>query len=124
MRPIVTLGNPDNVSYRPCCVYPVNVVTPVISNTMANGRPVAKAGDVLTPAPGFPVCKDTFCPPLERVIIAVSNTMVNGSPAASVGDLTNPASPRTILPSPTNTFVSIAGMAVGLAAGAAAVASE
>jgi hypothetical protein len=31
---------------------------------------------------------------------------VNGRPTAHVGDLTNPASPRTILPAPTNLFAS------------------
>lgn len=109
MRPVAGLGNPDNVSFRPCCVYPVNTVTPVVSKTFINGRPVAKVGDVLTPAPGFPVCKDTVCPPLARTPIAVNKLFVNGQSVASVGDLTNPASPRTILPFPTNVFVSMLG---------------
>jgi uncharacterized Zn-binding protein involved in type VI secretion len=104
-RPIAALGNPDSVSFRPCCVYPQNVVTPIVATVFSQGRPRAKAGDVLTPAPGFPVCKDTFCPPLARTIIAPSKVFVNGRPSAHVGDLTNPATPRTILPVPTNLFV-------------------
>ncbi len=104
-RPVALLGNPDSISVRPCCVYPPNTVTPIVSTVIANGRPRAKVGDVLTPAPGFAVCPNTSCPPLERVIIGVSKVIVNGRPSAHVGDLTNPASPRTILPAPTNLFV-------------------
>lgn len=106
MRPVAGLGNPDNVSFRPpCCVYPVNTMVPVVANVFTNGRPIAKAGDVLTPAPGFPTCKDVTCSPLPRVVIAVNKTFVQGQPVATVGDLTNPSSPRTILPFPTNMFV-------------------
>ncbi len=104
-RPIAGLGNPDSISYRPCCVYPPNTVTPIVSTVFAAGIPRAKGGDALTPAPGFPVCKDTFCPPLERTIISVSTVFVNGLPSAHVGDLTNTTSPRIILPVPTNLFV-------------------
>jgi uncharacterized Zn-binding protein involved in type VI secretion len=104
-RPIAALGNPDSISFRSCCTYPPNVVTPIASTVFSNGRPRAKAGDVLTPAPGFPTCPDTSCAPLARAIIAPSKVFVNGRPSAHVGDLTNPASPRTILPSPTNLFV-------------------
>lgn len=104
-RPIAALGNPDSISTRPCCVYPPNIVTPIVSTVFANGRPRAKAGDMLTPAPGFPVCDDTHCPPLIRKIIAPSKVIINKRPSAHVGDLTNTFSPRTILPSPTNVFV-------------------
>jgi hypothetical protein len=105
-RPIAGLGNPDLVSFRPpCCVYPPNIVTPIVATVFANGRPRAKAGDVLTPAPGFPTCKDVTCVPLPRAIIAPSKAFVNGRPSAHVGDLTNPASPRIIGMFPTNVFV-------------------
>ena len=104
-RPVACLGNPDSISFKPCCVYPPNIVTPIVSNVFSNGRPRAKVGDILTPAPGFPVCKDTTCPPLPRTIIGVSTVFVNGRPSAHVGDLTNPATPRKILPAPTNLFV-------------------
>lgn len=103
-RPIAAIGNPDSISFRPCCVYPPNTVVPVVSTIFANGRMRSGAGDVLTPAPGFPVCKDTFCPPLFRIVKAPSTVFVNGRPSAHVGDLTNPGSPRTILPAPTNVF--------------------
>ena len=105
MRPVAGLGNPDSISFRPpCCTYPMNVVTPIVSKTFINGRPVAKAGDVLTPAPGFPTCEDVSCFPLPRTVIAVNKVFVEGRPIATVGDLTNPATPRTILPFPTNVF--------------------
>lgn len=105
MRPVAALGNPDNTSFRPkCCVYPVNTVTPIVSHCFANGRPIAKAGDVLTPAPGFPTCDDVTCVPLARTVIAVNKVFIRGQPIATVGDLTNPATPRTILPFPTNVF--------------------
>jgi uncharacterized Zn-binding protein involved in type VI secretion len=104
-RPIAGLSNPDLISFRPpCCVYPPNVVTPIVSTVFANGRPRAKAGDVLTPAPGFPTCKSP-CPPLPRAVIAVSKAFINGRPSAHVGDLTNPVSPRIIGMFPTNIFV-------------------
>jgi hypothetical protein len=104
-RPIAGLGNPDSISFRPCCVYPPNAVIPTVSTVFANGRPRSTGGDVLTPAPGFPVCPDTTCTPIARVIIAPSKVFVNGRPSAHVGDLTNTVSPRTILPVPTNVFV-------------------
>jgi uncharacterized Zn-binding protein involved in type VI secretion len=105
-RPVATLGNPDSVSFLPCCVYPVNTVVPIVKNVFANGRPVAAGGDVLTPAPGFPVCKDTSCPPLARVVVSASKVFVQGRPIGHVGDLTSVASSRTILPSPTTVFAS------------------
>ncbi len=105
-RPVAALANQDLVSFRPpCCVYPPNVVTPIVSTVFANGRPRAKAGDVLTPAPGFPTCSDVTCAPIPRTIIAPSKCFVNGRPAAHVGDLTNPVSPRIIAMFPTNIFV-------------------
>lgn len=105
-RPVASLGNPDSFSTLPCCVYPVNTVIPIVKTVFANGRPVAAAGDVLTPAPGFPVCKDTACPPLARVVTSASKVFVQGKPISHVGDLTNVPSSRTILPSPTTIFAS------------------
>ena len=104
-RPIAALGNPDSISFRPCCVYPPNIVTPIVSNVFANGRPRAKGTDVLVPAPGVPTCPDTTCRPIARTIVAPSKVFVNGRPSAHVGDLTNTVSPRTILPLPTHVFV-------------------
>lgn len=106
MRPVAALTNPDLVSFRPpCCTYPPNIVTPIVSTVFANGRPRAKAGDVLTPVPGFPTCPDVSCAVLPRVVIAVSKSFINGSPSAHVGDLTSPVSPRIIGMFPTNIFV-------------------
>jgi uncharacterized Zn-binding protein involved in type VI secretion len=104
MRPVAGLANPDSTSSLPCCVYPSNTVTPAVTNVFINGRPVSLVGDALTPAPGFPVCRDTSCPPMPRVIVGVSKTFCNGKPLARVGDLTNVPSGRIILPFPTNVF--------------------
>jgi hypothetical protein len=104
MRPVATLGFPDSISFGPpCCVYAPNIVTPVVSRILTNGRPTAKLGDVLTPVPGAPTC-NSGCPPLFRKIIAVSTVFKEGRCTAHVGDLTAPATPRIILPSPTTVF--------------------
>lgn len=103
-RPVSCLGDLDSWSFRPCCVYPTNVVTPIVSTVFATGRCRAHVGDVLTPAPGFPVCPKTVCPPLPRTIIGVSKVIVDKRPSAHIGDLTNPVSPRIILSSPVKIF--------------------
>lgn len=104
MRQVATLGFPDSISFGPpCCIYPPNVVTPVVSKIFTNGLPTAKLGDVLTPVPGIPTC-DSGCPPLYRQIIAVSTVFKEGRCTAHIGDLTAPSSPRTILAGPTTVF--------------------
>jgi len=104
MRQVATLGFPDSISFGPpCCTYPPNVVTPVISTIFTNGLPTAKFGDVLTPVPGIPSC-DSSCPPLFRQIISVSTVFKEGRMTAHTGDLTAPSSPRIILGGPTTVF--------------------
>ena len=103
-RQVATLGFPDSISFGPpCCTYPPNTVTPVVSTIFTNGVPTAKLGDVLTPVPGIPSC-DAGCAPLFRQVFAVSTVFIEGRCTAHVGDLTAPASPRTILPGPTTVF--------------------
>ncbi len=105
-RQVATLGFPDSISFGPpCCTYPPNTVTPVVSKIFTNGKTSAKLGDVLTPVPGIPSC-DSGCSPLFRQIIAVSTVFKEGRCTAHVGDLTAPASPRKILPGPTTVFAS------------------
>lgn len=104
MRQVATLGFPDSISFGPpCCTYPPNFVTPVVSTVFTNGAPTAKLGDILTPVPGIPSC-DSGCPPLFRKIVSVSTVFTEGRPTAHVGDLTALASPRTILPGFTTVF--------------------
>lgn len=96
-RPVATLGSIDSVSRRGCCLFPPNVVKPVVSKVLIQGRPIAKAGDILTPVKGIWTCNGGGTCILPRTVVSTSKVLVGGRPVAHIGDFTSLRTRRRIL---------------------------